>query len=341
VAQSLDQGVTDDGTPYIVMELLSGETLGTRLARDGRLELDEASMVLAQLAKALEAAHRLGIVHRDIKPENVFLSKSGDDSMIVKVIDFGIAKAVELPAVSRLTGGGMMLGTPEYMSPEQVMNSRDVDYRADLWAMAVVAYEMLTGARPFTGKDIGELCCTLLRGEFQPPTAIVPSLPPNIDTWFTRALHSEPGARFSSARDMAAAFVDRDGLDTIEAPSPALPKTSSPAPANVTPSGSRRKITVLAILGAALVVLALAAWRATAQDEPTPATNKVQAAPAPVAAHKEEPSDAPKPRSDHPSDVTEPPTESSAQSRSTGRSWHDRARVAPKPKPRAEEDPGF
>ncbi|HZO17209.1 MAG TPA: serine/threonine-protein kinase [Polyangiaceae bacterium] len=313
VTRIFDQGVTSDGTPFIVMELLEGETLAARLERDTKLAVEETSIILSQLAEALEAAHRLGVVHRDIKPANVFLVRS-DDRTLVKVIDFGIAKATELPPVNNLTGGGMMLGTPEYMSPEQVMSSRDVDYRADCWALAVVAYEMLTGARPFTGRDIGELCCTLLVGKFSPPSTLVSELPSSLDAWFSRALHIEPDERFASASAMANAFQD------------AVHETP-PAPA------PRRRVPLVALFGLMLVGVGIVAWRALAGEERASlqvgVTPRIEA-PRPKPAEPEIDARSEEVRADPP----EP-------SRPAPRSWHDRPRVEPKPRTPDEDDPGF
>jgi serine/threonine-protein kinase len=157
IMQSFDQGVLEDGTPYIVMELLEGETLRARMERKGVLEMRLARTVINQLAKGIHSAHAAGVVHRDLKPENVFIADTSS-GLLVKIFDFGVAKQSTLPLVDRLTIEGAMIGTPQYMSPEQVMNSRMVDHRADLWALAVITYEMLTGQVPFRGHDIGALC---------------------------------------------------------------------------------------------------------------------------------------------------------------------------------------
>jgi len=206
VMQTFDQGVMPDGTPFIVMELLDGETMGELLDRMGNLALGDVSVIVTQLGKALNSAHKRGIVHRDIKPDNVFLSEH-DDGIMIKVFDFGIAKSTQLPKLNRLTSGGMMLGTPEYMSPEQVMSSRDVDFRADLWAFGVLVYEAITGELPFHGEDIGALCYNLLQGKYTPASKRRAELPPAIDEWFARVFHQEPGERFRSAKEMALGFV--------------------------------------------------------------------------------------------------------------------------------------
>ena len=309
VMRTFDQGVMADGTPFIVMELLEGETLAELLERMGWLGLGDVSVIVTQLGKALNSAHKRGIVHRDIKPDNVFLSEH-DDGMMVKVFDFGIAKSTQLPKLHRLTSGGIMLGTPEYMSPEQVMNSRDVDYRADLWAFAVVVYEMVCGELPFSGEDIGALCYNLLRGKFIPPRELRAELPQALDGWFDRALHEDPDERFRSAKEMALGFVqhvparfdelEEELLETGEYLIPTIPApkkdedqpasrptgrprpvtfsgttTRQPAPAQ---PGSRRVILVAAAAALVGLVATTALLMSTSSDESPGAGNETSPA---------------------------------------------------------------
>jgi eukaryotic-like serine/threonine-protein kinase len=215
VVQTFDQGVMRDGTPYIVMEYLEGEGLGARLARIGRLPLAEAFRIVLQSTKALGSAHKAGIIHRDIKPDNIFLS-THDDDLHVKIFDFGIAKhrvdfdeqhGPNAEAQLGLTNVGVMIGTPEFMSPEQVASASQVDHRADLWALAAVAYVCLTGRLPFAGKDVSDLCMRLLEADFVRPSALRPELPAALDGWFERAFARSIDDRFQSAREMAAALA--------------------------------------------------------------------------------------------------------------------------------------
>lgn len=206
VVQTFDQGVMGDGTPYIVMELLEGESLQERLNREGRLSLALVARILVQLSRALGRAHDIGVVHRDIKPDNVFLVP-GDDGPFCKILDFGIAKQTTLPAMGGLTSPGTMVGTPEYMSPEQVLSAKDVDFRADLWGLAVTAYHCITGTLPFEAEALGQLCVKLLDGSFIPPSQHVPGLPPAIDQWMARAIALQPEQRFSSAKELATTFT--------------------------------------------------------------------------------------------------------------------------------------
>jgi serine/threonine protein kinase len=225
VVQTFDSGVTSSGAPYIVMELLEGETLGARLSRAGPLSLEEAATVIAQISRAIGGAHDAGIVHRDIKPDNVFLCES-DDGIFCKVLDFGIAKQTKLPAMGGLTTEGKLVGTPEYMAPEQVLDEGEADFRTDLWSFGVLMYKSLTGELPFTGRTLGQLCLNLVGTRPRAPTVLRPSLPGWVDLWTERVLNRDPFKRFSSAREMATAFAARaigdDGM-TIRDHSRSLP----------------------------------------------------------------------------------------------------------------------
>jgi serine/threonine-protein kinase len=205
IVQVFDHGFTPDDSPYIVMELLQGEELNDRLQRTRTVSLPELVAIVRQTCKGLSKAHQAGIVHRDIKPHNVFLTEA-DGDVFVKVLDFGIAKEAD-QAASSMTQTGSMLGTPYYMSPEQIQNSKNVDLRFDLWALAVLAYEALTGAKPFDGESIGAISFAIFEGTFAPPSTHVPGLPASIDSWFMRAFAKRPADRFQSAREFADAFV--------------------------------------------------------------------------------------------------------------------------------------
>ncbi|MEZ4440638.1 MAG: serine/threonine-protein kinase [Polyangiaceae bacterium] len=206
VVQTFDSGVTVDGEPFMVMELLEGESLGNRLRRGQLLSLGEGATILAQIARALMKAHALGIVHRDIKPDNIFLCHD-QEGLFCKILDFGIAKQTRLPSMGGLTTEGKMVGTPEYLSPEQVLDGAQVDYRADLWGLTVTLYTSLTGRLPFSGRTLGQLCLALASCRHQPPSAHNPQIPSAVDDWFQRALSRQPGDRFDNARDMAVQFA--------------------------------------------------------------------------------------------------------------------------------------
>ena len=221
VVQIFDFGV-EDGVPFIVMELLNGESLQTRLER-GPLSLSETLEVLAQVARALDGAHRAGIVHRDLKPDNLFLC---DDNghLVVKVLDFGIAKTSGDPAVRTalgLTRTGVMLGTPYYMSPEQAQGTRLIDGRSDLWALGVIAFNCVTGRRPFDSEALGDLVLKICTRDAPAPSSLA-EVPPAFDAWFARAVAKQPEARFQTAKELVQGLrdvADAAHVDTDEAPS--------------------------------------------------------------------------------------------------------------------------
>ena len=206
LVQIFDHGVMDDGTPYIVMELLAGESLAERLARRGPLELGEAASVVEQLGRALGSAHRLGVVHRDLKPENVFLVElpdAAEGELFVKLLDFGVARSLEGGEASGVTQAGALLGTPAYMSPEQLTDSAKVGPAADLWSLGVLTYRALTGELPFAGATPVALWTAIAARSFAPATRVRAGLPAALDAWFDRALAIEAADRFPSARAMA------------------------------------------------------------------------------------------------------------------------------------------
>ncbi len=209
------KGALSDGTPFIVMELLEGVDLDEYLRVQGLLSLSQTARIVSQVAAALSSAHSVGIVHRDIKPENIFLTGDGPDGM-AKLLDFGIAK-VWLDDQQMLTRPGAIMGTPSYMSPEQLRSAKDVDGMSDLWSLAVVAYVALTGELPFPGETFGAVCVAIHAGSFRAPGRLRPGLPRAVDAWFRRALHPDPSARFRTARELAASF--RAAAEPRSAPS--------------------------------------------------------------------------------------------------------------------------
>ncbi len=203
VVTILEHGTTDSGTPFIAMELLSGETLGQLLERDARLSMPRTAGILRQVGSALDAAHARGIVHRDIKPDNLFLARNGTRSITVKVLDFGMAKRVR-ESDENLTATGVAVGTPEFMSPEQVLGAKDIDFRSDLWGLAVVAYKMLTGAAAFEAATPHALFFTICKGSFVPLARH--GSPTEFEPWFLRAFQPSKEKRFGSAREMVLRF---------------------------------------------------------------------------------------------------------------------------------------
>jgi serine/threonine protein kinase len=207
VVQTFDNGLTEDGLPFIVMELLEGEDLTHRL-HSGPLPLPVVGQVVLQIGKALGRAHEKGIIHRDIKPDNIFLCETGEDEIFCKLLDFGVAKGgLSGATMSGHTGTGSMVGTPYYMSPEQAVSARDIDYRSDIWSLGMVAFEAMTGRRALDADSLGALVLALHTAPLPPPSEFVPTLHPDIDRWFSIACAKLPRDRFQSAREMADALM--------------------------------------------------------------------------------------------------------------------------------------
>jgi len=204
VVRVFDCGTTLSREPFIVMELLRGEDLLRRIERTNGLPLDEIVHIVSQTCKALSRAHALGIVHRDLKPENIFLTAEGAE-LFVKLLDFGIAKN-QRPKRPNITDVNLAFGTPLYMSPEQTLSAGSVDHRADLWALAVVTFQMLTGACPFVGPTPAAVGMKIQAGEFGMPSELRPGLPRAVDTWFKKALNRDIEARFTSADELLSEF---------------------------------------------------------------------------------------------------------------------------------------
>jgi serine/threonine-protein kinase len=220
---------TEDGRPYLVMELLRGEDLGERLRRLRRIPLAEAMHVVAQVLKGLARAHAAGIVHRDLKPDNVFLVKHDTDPLFAKIVDFGISK-IERPRANThplaLTGRGTVLGTPFYMSPEQAQASSDVDGRTDLYSVGAILFECLTGRPPHTGESYEQVILSICMRDAPTVRAIDPSIPENVSAFVARALSRDRTQRFGSAEGMLAALHEvapeertRVPLDPVAEPS--------------------------------------------------------------------------------------------------------------------------
>jgi serine/threonine protein kinase len=223
VVQILDYGV-DEGVPFIVMELLEGETLAERLKRNGRLTPAETARFMTHVGRAIGRAHDAGIVHRDLKPENVFIVHNEDDE-IAKVLDFGVAKVEggQLAIEGEKTRTGSILGTPYYMSPEQAQGNKAVDYRSDLWSVGVMAFECMTGTRPFYSEGLGDLVLSICVRELPVPSDFA-SVPPGFDAWFAQAIERDPERRFQSAREMTDALREALGIESRDPISTATPE---------------------------------------------------------------------------------------------------------------------
>jgi eukaryotic-like serine/threonine-protein kinase len=204
IVEVYDFGV-QEGLPFIVMELLEGENLGQRLKRIGCLGVEDATVVVYQMCKGLKAAHAAGLIHRDLKPSNIFLARR-DDVEVVKLLDFGVVKAMDTIGQTDATVSGMLLGTPQYMSPEQARATREIDHRSDLWSAAVISFRCLTGQNPFKGESVGDVVLKICSDALPKITEYRPDLPTSLDEFFERAFARGPDDRFQSASEMADGF---------------------------------------------------------------------------------------------------------------------------------------
>ncbi|MEY4548010.1 MAG: hypothetical protein RL685_4205 [Pseudomonadota bacterium] len=212
---------TYNGRPFLVMELLEGESLYDRLARDRRLEPKEVLEIATQTAMGLQQAHDANIVHRDLKPENIFLTHTGGGERTTKIVDFGLAKFydphLEGGANARLTKEGALFGTPAYMSPEQASAQGPIGFRSDVWAFGCIVYEMLVGRTVWNvDQGVAMILAQIAGGPLPTPSKVCPDLPPGFDAWFAKALDRDEAKRFTSASEMAEAL--RQALAEGQAP---------------------------------------------------------------------------------------------------------------------------
>jgi serine/threonine-protein kinase len=248
ICEVYDLGTLDDGSPYLVMEKLVGETLADRIAAEGGLPFDDVIDVIVQVLSGLVAAHEKGIVHRDIKPENVFLTRRVGCPPLCKLLDFGVSKMIGPLIGSReedldLTRTGMVMGTPYYMSPEQARGDRNLDSRVDLYACGVILYEALTGRRPFTAANYNALLIQILSARPKPARDLRPALPAGFDAVLDKAMARNRDDRYRTAAEFQR---DLQALrDRHNAPLPAVigeairalsQVKSSPPPAPVQPA---------------------------------------------------------------------------------------------------------
>lgn len=226
--QIFDCGVTEAGMPYIVMEFLEGESLSDRLIREGPLPPREVGAIVAQVAKALTKAHAAGVVHRDLKPDNVFLAMGDDGDFglpyTVKVVDFGIAKIFQGEApIAGVTaqpaspmGGptqeGTVIGTPNFMSPEQLTVGGPPDPLSDLWSLGACAFTAFTARIPFEGEVLGDIVLKVCVAPMPVPSRFVPTLPAGVDAWFAKACSRERPNRFQTPQEAAAAILEVCGV---------------------------------------------------------------------------------------------------------------------------------
>jgi serine/threonine-protein kinase len=207
VAHVFDAGRLENGAPFMVMEYLEGSDMRAVLKKRHTLPVQEAVLYVLQACEALAEAHAHGIVHRDLKPANLFLTQGPDGSPCIKLLDFGISKVLGPDALETMTRSNVMLGTPSYMSPEQMQSARSVDFRSDVWSLGVILYRMITGFVPFPADDITELVSAVMQRAPSPPSRKRPSLPGEVDTAILRCLAREREARYQTVAELAAALA--------------------------------------------------------------------------------------------------------------------------------------
>ncbi|MHB2021137.1 MAG: serine/threonine-protein kinase [Candidatus Xenobia bacterium] len=193
VCLMVDWGIEQDKTPYIVMELLEGEVLVDFIARMAPVSVSVAKPIIVQILQGIGAIHAAGVIHRDLKPGNVFLTQEGS----VKIMDFGIARKAGLKS---LTATGSALGTPEFISPEQVLDTRNVDHRTDLFNVGLIFYELLSGQLPFEAPTVSDMLLRLVRGTLTPISSFRNDLPPGLEEWLSRLLSQDRDKRFQTAK---------------------------------------------------------------------------------------------------------------------------------------------
>jgi serine/threonine protein kinase len=225
IVRVFDFGRGEDGAPYMVMERLHGESLAERLEREGSLPPRDAARVVVTVLEALAAAHAHDVLHRDLKPENIFLAREGS-AVVPKILDFGVSKILGDDAErTKMTRTGAIIGTPAYMSPEQVMGTA-VDLRSDLWAMGVILYELVSGHLPFDGRNYNAVLVRIATGDADPITMHVPAVDPGLEAIVARAMARKASGRFASAEAMREALVDWiEGRCSVAAPR--APRTPS------------------------------------------------------------------------------------------------------------------
>jgi len=211
VCRVIDVGSLEHGAPYMVMELLDGNNLEEELQQRGPLPVAEAVLYILEAVEALAEAHAAGIVHRDLKPANLFVARRADRSRLLKVLDFGISKSMIESQSTRdmsLTRTGVIIGSPLYMSPEQMRSTKDADTLSDVWALGAILFQLLTGRPPYEGESIPELCAKLFTEDAPPPSTVRQGLPGNLDAVLHRALARDPARRYQSVAELGAALME-------------------------------------------------------------------------------------------------------------------------------------
>jgi serine/threonine-protein kinase len=301
-----DYGVTDFGLPYIVMEYLEGESLSESLIRRGPFPADEAAKVIQQAAKALAKAHAANIVHRDLKPDNIFLASNVDagdavDGLpyLVKLVDFGIAKMLDADRAGAKglkgpTQEGSVIGTPNFMSPEQLTVGGQPNPLTDIWSLGACAFAAFTARIPFEGEVLGDIVLKVCVEPLPNPSKWNPNLPEGIDAWFHRACHREAAKRFQSVDELSEQLFKVVGLGKVKVATKEEDRVQYKLKAadpdalaeleNLPSGGMNAKTALLAgiVVGVTLMfgLVAFLAWRQSQLDDKATPAPAVSAAPA-------------------------------------------------------------
>jgi serine/threonine protein kinase len=263
IVDVFDVGV-HEGTPFLAMEYLEGETLAARIAREGALGAGVVADVMVPVVSAVAMVHEAGVVHRDLKPENLFLTVPRPGLLHPKLLDFGIARTAEGERGPSLTRSHAILGTPYFMSPEQIERSRDVDARSDQWALGVILYQSLTGALPFYSDSLLAVLTRVAAGRFEPLRALVPAVPEALERAVARALSLDPADRFPTVRDLGRALLPfaspavrmswsaEFGDDALRSTPPAPPAVTAPPRWNLVVPAALASLAVLVALAVGL-----------------------------------------------------------------------------------------
>ncbi len=203
----LDVGIDESGEPYMVMEYLAGSDLTALLQQRGCFGVHETLDIVLQACEAIAEAHARGIVHRDLKPPNLFVTKGNDGRRLVKVLDFGISKTLDTQPGQDLTASGSLMGSPAYMSPEQVRAPKTVDARTDVWALGIILFELLTGKSPFIGETMGETLARIIADATPSVRELRPELPAGLDIIVARCLERDMSRRIQSVADLASMLL--------------------------------------------------------------------------------------------------------------------------------------
>jgi eukaryotic-like serine/threonine-protein kinase len=233
VVRVYDVGTLDNGAPFMVMELLRGKDLAVTLQQNGALPIEQAADYVRQAADAIASAHAQGIVHRDLKPSNLFLTQRSDGSALIKVLDFGISKTTQTeldPVTGNLTAAQSVLGTPFYMSPEQIRDAKKVDFRTDIWSLGLILHELLSGSPAFEGGTLPGVCAAIAA---DPPAALRlkrPEVPVELEAIVLKCLEKDATRRFQDVRDLAAKLAPWSGRPESGVSIPLSDKTIRSSP---------------------------------------------------------------------------------------------------------------